>query len=172
MRAPHASILPEAALIMLASRTERPLDPAWWSSMIGKLDARAPTVEDSVAIKSLTLCQREGRCALDDVRMLDTYLAALKNGPPDAGVLYSYAIFAFNRLHDRELALRLTRDAARSKDPQYEINLANFLVDIGRTDEARAEVDRLRARNRFGKLTRAIDELDRRLAGAAAPESG
>jgi hypothetical protein len=166
MRTPRASILPEVALIMLASRTGKPIDATWWTSMHDKLGHRAPTIEDASAIESLTMCQREGRCALDDARMLDIYLTAANHEQPDPKVLNSYAIFAFNRLHDGELALQLARDAAMSRDPQYTINLAGFLIDLGDIDGARVEVDRLRSRNRLGKLTAQIAAIDQRIANA------
>ncbi|HEX5122730.1 MAG TPA: hypothetical protein VFV97_05730 [Rhodanobacteraceae bacterium] len=165
MHAPRASTLPEAALIMVASRTGHPIEAAWWDSMRSKLESRRPTVEDSAAIKSLTVCQREGHCVLDDAHMLAVYLAGLRNEPHDAGVLYSYAIFAFNRLRDKTLALRLAREAADvSRDPQYRINLANFLIDLGDRDAARSEVDVLRKRNVLGKLDTPIASLEARLA--------
>ncbi len=60
--------------------------------------------------------------------MLQVYLAALHDGAATPSVLYSYAIFAYNRLHDENLALRLVREAADSagSDPQYRLNLVNF----------------------------------------------
>ena len=162
--APRASILPEVALIMTASRTGRPIKDAWWDSMRVKLQRTRPTIEDSAAIKSLTTCQRVGRCVLDDPHMLDIYLAALSSSPPEPGVLYSYAIFAFNRMHDSELAMRLAREAAdTSRDPQYRINLANFLLDQGQAEAARIEIDRLQSQNRLGALNSSIRELERRL---------
>jgi hypothetical protein len=169
MHAPRASVLPEAALIMLASRTHRRIDDAWWDSMRDKLASRRPTVEDSAGVKSLTACQREGLCALDDPRMLQIYLAGLRNGPPDAGILYSYAIFAFNRLGDSTLAMRLTREAADvSSDPQYRINLANFLLDENEPDAARVEIMKLQQRNRLGKLSVPIHDLESRLTAKGA----
>ncbi|MEO8742968.1 MAG: hypothetical protein ABI365_07235 [Lysobacteraceae bacterium] len=153
---PSSRILPEVALIMLASRTNLPEQDAWWDSMVHKLEARPPSAEDAGAIKALTSCQREGRCKLDDQHMLAVYLAAVTHDPPDPGVLYSYAIFAFNRLHDTDLALRLTRDAARSHDPQYQLNLVNFLIDLQRWKEAQTELGALRLRIRPGKMESAI----------------
>src|SRR5262249_23578064 len=143
----------------------RPIETRWWETMRAKLSRRRPTVEDSSAIKSLTTCQREGHCALDDARMLAIYLAALSNPPPDPGVLYSYSIFAFNRMHDANLAMRLARDAAEtSHDPQYRINLVNFMIDQGQTEAARAEIDKLRTQNRWGALDASIAELRQRVS--------
>jgi len=167
MRVPRATIMPETGIIMLATRTGRPIDDAWWQSIVGKLEHRKPTVEDTEAIKALTLCQRRGYCALDDGKMLGVFLAALENGSRDPGVLYSYAIFAFNRLHDRDLALRLAREATDvSRDPQYRINLANFLIDLGQLEEAQEEIARLRSQNRLGALTPSIRLLEERSASA------
>jgi hypothetical protein len=170
-RAPRASILPEVALIMTASRTEKPIDNAWWESMRAKLLRTRPTVEDSEAIKSLTACQRQGRCALDDKHVLNAYLAALTHSPPDPGVLYSYAIFAFNRLHDQQLATRLARNAADgSRDPQYRINLANFLLDLRDVEGAKVEIRRLQSMNRLGALNASIRTLEQRLSKAESAE--
>lgn len=166
--APQAGILPEVALIMLASRTGRTIESAWWNTMIAKLEIRQPTIDDSEAIKSLTACQREGRCELDDERMLSLYLAALKHGATSASVMYSYAIFAFNRLHDKPLALQLARDAAQSPDQQYRLNLVNFLIDLGQKDEAAAELKIAREKVRFGSMRSEITEAQERLNQDAA----
>lgn len=171
-RVPHASILPEIALINVASRTHRPIEDAWWDGIRDKLARHHPTVADAEGVRSLTECQREGHCAIDDRRMLEIYLAALHDGRPNPTILYSYAIFAFNRMHDPELALRLTRDAvSASADPQYRINLANFLLDLGQVEAAKEEIDGLRSHNRLGALDASIERLERRLSdnGNALP---
>lgn len=163
-RVPRASLLPEAALIMVASRTGQAIDPRWWDSMRDKLVQRAPTPEDAAAIKSLTLCQREGHCALDDRRMLEIYLAASERDTTDPAILYSYAIFAYNRLHDKALALRLVRDAAKSRDVQYQLNLVNFLIDLRDRSAGAAELQILRQRAKPGSMDVAIADAQRRLA--------
>jgi hypothetical protein len=169
-RVPRATILPEVALIMTASRTDRPIKDVWWESLHAKLLRAAPTVEDSEAIKSLTACQRQGLCRLDDAHTLDAYLAALTHTPPDPGVLYSYAIFAFNRLHDADLATRLARNAAEtSRDPRYRINLVNFLLDTGRIEDAKVEIDKLRSVNRLGALDSSIRGLEQRASKPRSP---
>lgn len=161
---PRASLLPEVGLLMVASRTGRAADPAWWASMFDKLAQRVPTLEDAEAIKSLTECQREGLCALDDQNMLQLYLAASSHASVNPAVLHSYAIFAQNRLHDSALALRLARDAAQSRDVQYQLNLVNFLIDLQDRPAATAELEVLRRRAKPGsKEDVAIAEVQRRL---------
>jgi hypothetical protein len=169
-RVPQATILPEVALITVASHTHRPIDDAWWDAIRDKLGRKHPTVADSEGVLSLTECQRAGECTIDDQRMLEIYLAGLRHGRPDPAILSSYAIFAFNRMHDTELALRLARGAvSASGDPQYRINLANFLLDLGQVAAAREEIDRLRSSNRLGALDSSIDALEHRLSEVSSP---
>jgi len=166
-RVPRASVLPEVGLIMVASRTERPIEVAWWQSMIDKLKRRPPTPEDDSAIKSLTACQREGRCVLDDENMLRTYLAAISHPRPSPSMLYSYAIFAQNRMHDPELALQAVRDAAATGDVQYQLNLIGFLLDLSRSAEAQDEFQKLLRRVRPGSYADQMAALRQRMSAQA-----
>jgi hypothetical protein len=169
---PRSGILPEVGLITVASRTGRPIDPAWWDSMIAKLQRRRPTVEDDAGVRALTDCQRAGLCVTDDARTLQVYLAGLSHKPPSATILSSYAIFAFNRLHDTDLALTLARESvAASRDLQYRVNLINFLIDLGRVDEARAELATLRRLAHLGMMDADIAKLQQRL-DTARPDVG
>lgn len=166
-RVPNASALPESALMMLASRTGRPIEKTWWDSLINKLGRRSPTVEDANAIKSLTLCQREGHCRLNDEKVLSAYIAAVDHPRPDPSILYSYAIFAYNRLHDSKLAVNLASEAAKSHDLQYQLNFVNFLIDIGMTTEARLELVKLKSHTRPGELDFEMLAAERRLESSA-----
>lgn len=151
-KVPKSGILPDVGLIMSASRSGLPVSRHWWERLVTKLRSRPPSAEDASALATLTECQRNGSCALEDRAMIDAYTAAASHQPPNPSVLYSYAIYAHNRLGDTELALRLVRDAARSGDPQYRVNLINFLIDIGRREEAASELDALQARVRPGSF--------------------
>lgn len=162
-RVPRASTLPEVGLIMTASRTGMTIEQTWWDELLSKLSQRAPTPEDSSALASLTDCQRSGRCVFEDGRMLQVYLAAAAHEPADPAVLYSYAIFAANRLGDTELALQLARDAAKSRDVQYQKNLINFLIDLKRADEAELELDELERRGKPGEVRRFATETRTRI---------
>lgn len=162
-KVPRASVLPNVGLIMAAARAGLPIQDAWWDGLTQKLSQRPPTPEDSSALAALTDCQRSGRCVVDDRRMLQVFLAASAHEPANPAVLYSYAIFAENRLGDTELALRLARDAAKSRDPQYQLNLVNFLLDLGRHTEAREELDMLERRGRAGSMTPELRAARQRL---------
>ena len=150
-RVPDSGILPEVALVTLASRTGRPVQSEWWQAMRNKLSNQRPTAGNDEALKSLTLCQRDGHCVVDDDQMLQVYLVAVGRGDGTAASLYSYAIFAFGRLKDSQLALDLTREAAeKSGDLQYRLNLADFLISLGRGDEALEQLAIIKTRDRYG----------------------
>ena len=153
-RVPDSGIAPEVGLIMLASRTGRPIEDEWWQGVVEKLSRRRVPPGDEAALKSLTLCQREGRCIVDDERMLEVYLAAVGNGGGTPSNLYSYAIFAQGRLHDSELALRLVYEATEKSpnDPQYRLNLVDFLISLAKRDEARAQLAILKREDHYGAL--------------------
>ena len=170
---PNARILPEVALLSIAGRTGQAVDPHVWQSLHDKLAAHTPTIENVSALVDLTECQRAGRCPTDDTAMVGIYLAAIDNPRPQPAAFYAYAIFAFNRLHDEELALKLARAAADAPphDPQYRLNLVNFLIDRGRYDEARRELAVLHGHAHLGRLAAGIAAAEQRLADAGA-ESG
>jgi hypothetical protein len=164
-KSPGSSILPEVGLIMLASHTAHPVDAGWWQEIREKLAEHPSTAEDDAALKTLTQCQREGHCAMDDEAMLKIYLAAMRDGSATPANLYSYAIFAHNRLHDDSLALRLANEAANKSpnDPQYRLNLINFLIDLGDAAEARSQVLILKKQDRFGRLEADVAEVEQKL---------
>jgi hypothetical protein len=165
MRVPHASIMPEFALINLASRTGEAVDENCWDSMEGKLQSRAPTIEDVGALRALTDCIVDGTCEAKDADILRIYVAAVAHDPPDPSALYSYAIIAYRRLHDSGLALRLAHEAAdlALHDPQYRLNLVNFLISLRRGDEAAAEMEKLKHADPMGRLSVGVADADRRL---------
>jgi hypothetical protein len=71
-------------------------------------------------------------------------------------------------LHDADLALNLARDAvAASKDPQYRLNLVNFLLDLDRTAEAAVELDALKKKTRLGSMATEVAAAEARLKRAA-----
>lgn len=161
-KVPGSGILADVALVMLASRTGHPVEAEWWQAMQVKLAERRPTAGDDEALKDLTLCQRDGHCIVDDDRMLQIYLAAVGSGGGTSPSLYSYAIFAYGRLHDSELALRLVYEAAdkSANDPQYRLNLVDFLISLAKNDEAIAQLAILKKQDRYGAFALDIEKRE------------
>ncbi len=158
---PESSILPEQALIFMNSRMHVPLKDAWWDSLIAKLKARKPGVQDESSLGALTQCDREHRCDLPKQRMVQAYLAALSHPDPSARLLAMYGDYAWNVLDDHTLGERMTADAVKGapNEPAYRITLVRMLAAQGRHDEARQQIVALEALNLGGRLDSSIAGL-------------
>jgi hypothetical protein len=163
---PNASILPEQALIFMNARMHLPIKDAWWDSMIAKLKAHKPGVQDESSLGALTQCDREGRCDLPKQRMVEAYLAGLSHPDPSARLLSMYGDYAWNVMEDHELGERMTQDAVRTKpgEPAYQITLIRMLAAQGRTIEAKKNLRQLETLNIGGRLNDSLNEL-RKLPG-------
>ena len=162
---PNSSILPEQALIFMNARMKLPLKDAWWDSMIAKLQARRPGVQDESSLGALTQCAHEGRCDLPQQRMMNAFMAALSHSAPSARLLATYGDYAWNVLEDHALGERMTEAAVKASpyEPAYQITLIRMLAAQGRTDEAHQAIQRLQKLNVGGRLDEELDALRLRL---------
>ncbi|HEY1182267.1 MAG TPA: hypothetical protein VGE56_08190, partial [Rhodocyclaceae bacterium] len=144
-KSPKGSILPEQALVFMASRMGLPIEEQWWSSMLTKLHAAPASVEDEGAIATLARCARDHICDLPKEKMLAMFSAALGHPEPSAILYAAYGDYAWNVLDDKELGLRLAEVAAQKapKDPVYLITHIKMLAALSRGAEATAKVRQL-----------------------------
>lgn len=158
---PHASILPEQAMIFMNARMHLPLKDAWWDSLIAKLKSHKPGVQDESSLGALTQCAREGRCDLPKHRMMDAYFAALSHPAPSARLLAMYGDYAWNVLGDHDLGLLMTESAvnASPNEPAYHITLIRMLAAQGRTTDAQQAIKQLETLNIGGRLNASLAEL-------------
>lgn len=158
---PESSILPQQALIFMNSRMDRPLSPQWWDSMIAKLKARKPGVQDESALAALAQCARDGACPLPTNRMVQAFEAALDHPGPSARLQATYGDYAWNVLDDHALGLRMVEGAVKDApdEPAYHITLVRMLVAAGRIDKAREELQPLYRLNVGNRLSRNLSEL-------------
>lgn len=161
MALPESSILPEQALIFMNSRMGLPVKDAWWDSLIQKLKSRTPGVQDESSLAALAECAHKGQCLLPKGRMLDAFLAALSHPNPSARLLATYAEYAWNVLSDRELGIRMARDAAEAapSEPAYKITIIRMLIASGDVKDANDELSRLRQLNVGGRLNQELTSL-------------
>lgn len=162
---PNASILPEQALIFMNARMGLPIKNIWWNSMIAKLEAHKPGVQDESSLGALTQCMNEHRCNLPDARMTAAFLAALAHDNPSARLLATYGDYAWNVLHDRELGLRMTEEATGTApdEPAYRITQTRMLIALDRPDEAQEAYRQLEKLNIGGHLDTSIRDLRNRI---------
>jgi hypothetical protein len=158
---PESSILPEQALIFMNARMHLPLKDGWWDSLIAKLNAHKPTVQDESSLAALTQCVREHHCDLPQDRMMAAFMAALAHPHPNARLLANYGDYAWNVLNDKELGQRMTEEAVQAEpsEPIYHITLIRMLVVQGRRTEALAVLKQLELLNIGGRLDDSVAEL-------------
>jgi hypothetical protein len=159
---PGSSILPEQALIFFNARMNRPLEDRWWKSMEDKLRSNKVTVQDESALGALTDCMRRGLCDLPRDKMLAELIAAIDHPAKSARLLAIYADFAWNSLDDRQLSVRMAREArqAAPAEPAYAIALVDKLAASGNIQDARIELQRVKAMNIGGSLNADVARLD------------
>jgi protein O-mannosyl-transferase len=151
---PGASILAEQALIFMNSRMKLPLKDAWWDSLIAKLKAHKPTVQDESSLAALTKCAREHSCDLSKGRMMEAFMAALSHPNPDARLLANYGDYAWNILDDKVLGERMTEEAIKAdpNEPAYRITQIRMLAAQGQKVDAIEALRKLESLNIGGRL--------------------
>ncbi|WP_449429382.1 tetratricopeptide repeat protein [Rhodanobacter umsongensis] len=158
---PKSSILPQQALIFMNSRMHLPLKDAWWDSMVAKLKAHDPGVQDESSLAALAQCARDGSCPLPTDRMVQAFEAALDHPKPSARLQAIYGDYAWNVLGDHALGLRMTEGAVKDapSEPAYRISLVRMLVALGSYDQARTVLQQLQPLNIGGRLNESIAGL-------------
>lgn len=158
---PGSSILPEQALIFMNSRMHLPLKDDWWDSMVAKLKAHKPGVQDESSLGALTQCVREQHCDLPANRMMESFGAALSHPGPSARLLATYGDYAWNVLDDHELGERMTKEAVKTSpnEPAYQITLIRMLAVQGHNEEAELALKKLTTLNIGGRLDQDLSTL-------------
>jgi hypothetical protein len=158
---PNSSILPEQALIFMNARMHLPVKPAWWHSLIGKLQKHKPTVQDESSLGALTQCARDGACELSQKYMMQAYFAALSHPEASARLLAMYGDYAWNVLHDRTLGLSMTASAIKAapSETAYRVTLIRMLAVLGQKSEAQSAMKQLESLNYGGRLDSTLAEL-------------
>ena len=165
---PASSILPQQALIFMNSRMHLPLKETWWDSMIAKLQARPPGVQDESSLLALAQCAHEGSCQLPRQRMVAAFKAALDHPLPSARVLAAYSDYAWSVLGEYALGESLATEAvtAAPDEPAYRITLVRMLIARGRLDAVGPQMDALQRLDVGGRLGDSLHALRRQIAAA------
>jgi hypothetical protein len=168
---PESSILPQQALIFMNSRMGLPLRPQWWDSLIAKLKARKPGVQDESSLAALARCAGDRACPLPTDRMVQAFAAALAHPDPSARLQATYGDYAWNVLDDHALGLRMIEGAVKAapSEPAYRITLVRMLLAEENMMAARAQLQALQRLNIGGRLDTTIHDLQLRMSPLTTP---
>lgn len=170
-RMPNASIQADQALIYMAVRQHKPVDPALWTAIGDKLARRPVGAEDASALYSLVNCGIQKTCTYsskDTAELGRTLVLAVRRNPHNAAVLTLYANYAANLAADYPLAYRLMQKAVALAPGQFNYwhNLVPMLIARGDLDAASASIERLRELNSLGVYDESIRTLVQKLNSA------
>lgn len=167
---PESSILPQQALIFMNARMGLPLKNEWWTSLIAKLEARKPGVQDESSLTALAQCARDGACSLPTDRMVHAFEAALDHPKPSARLKATYGDYAWNVLGDHALGLQMINSAveAAPSEPAYRITLVRMLLALERYPQASKQIRFMQTLNIGGRLDHDITKLQTQLPAKTA----
>jgi hypothetical protein len=168
---PESSILPQQALIFMNSRMGLPLKSQWWDSLIAKLKARKPGVQDESSLAALTQCARDRACPLPTDLMMQAFKAALAHPAPSARLQATYGDYAWNALGNHTLGLRMIEAAVKAapSEPAYRITLVRMLLAEESMMAARSQLQALQHLNIGGRLNTTIRDLQLRMSALTTP---
>jgi len=104
-------VLAAQGLIVLNSRMDLPVDPAWWHAFDAGLAARIPNSENIAALRAVIDCQSNGQCRRDLPQLRLAVAAALRHGRHTPNVLQTAALADIGILNNPHAAMRLSREA-------------------------------------------------------------
>jgi len=168
---PESSILPQQALIFMNSRMGLPLKPQWWDSLIAKLKARKPGVQDESSLAALARCAGDRACPLPTDRMVQAFAAALAHPDPSARLQATYGDYAWNVLDNHALGLRMIEGAVKTapSEPAYRITLVRMLLAEADMMAARSQMQALQRLNIGGRLDATMHDLQLRMGAPTTP---
>ncbi len=153
-RLTRTGIMPDAALVIFASKLGEPLNSAWIRTIRRRL-ARDPIAPDTVgSLKQLQACQM-ARCAISDRRMMTLFQSAFANrtlpSTPQqfSDVLTIYGSFLINKMDNFEAGKAAFGRAVQVSPGiiQYRLNLIRLLIAMYRYHDARFQLQYLESHN-------------------------
>lgn len=162
------SILPSAALIMLAAKTGGEIRPAWVRSIVDRLQSTPPTPTTIATLKTIVSDKATVRSlGRDDVqRILDAALVSPKTfGGKRADLLTIYGSYWVDSAGNLEAAREMFMEAVRvsPEQPRYRLNLAQLLIVTGDLDAARSALTSAAELDVLGTHDDEISDLRRAL---------
>ncbi|MEN1941731.1 hypothetical protein WCE39_11655 [Luteimonas sp. MJ174] len=135
---PSASPLIPQAIIVLSARGGEPLPEGTWPHFRKLLLQRPIGPEGIESLYAVVQCRIANLCRYNDAELLSTVLEVVRANPGNATVRTMYANVAWNVLDDRELAIRMQREALSLSGggAPAALGLAEFLLASGDSENS------------------------------------
>lgn len=142
---PGSSPLAEQGLILTSTMAGRPVEPAWWESLINKLRTQPIGPEQHMAVTGI-LNQHYQGFQVDAERLAEAYEVLLERMANPPALMYAtLADLVATDIGDVDRARRLYKKAifASNKDPAFASHLLATLIAEDRADYAEAVTEEM-----------------------------
>lgn len=157
-------------LIRLNSKHNLPIDESWAHALAGRLEHYPLSANTGNSLASLEDCMVDDVCT-PSPRIMETLLqAALRNptlqGKTKTQVLFAWSNFLFKFRHNPEAATRAAYEAAAASPQRldYQLILIRMLISMGKSNEAKIEIERVRLLDKIQVHTDSLNELQKLIA--------
>lgn len=162
---PGQGVLPDATLIIIASRTGHPVDPEWYRRMARVLASGPANPEDISGLDSLVHCalSEHDPCQLDPNMMQVVFAAALTRPHPNPTIMVMYGNYLLNVVSEPRKARIIFRNLVHKypRTAAYHFNLGVTELACGDPAAAHRQLQILRTLNSFGISNEYIKSLSK-----------
>lgn len=153
-------------LIGLNSKHKLPIEESWVHALAGRIERYPFSPNTGNSLASLEKCMIISDCTHSPEIMETLLQAALRNptlqGKAKTQVLFAWSDFLFRIKQNRDAAAKAAYEAAAAfpDDPEYQLVLIRMLISMGKTNEAKTQIERTRQRDKMQLYAPSLNELD------------
>jgi hypothetical protein len=154
-------------LISMDSKRRLPIEETWVHALAGRIERYPFSASTGNSLASLEKCLIAGACTLSPEIMETLLQAGLRNptlqGKARAQVLFAWSDFLFRIKQDRDAAAKAAYAAAAAfpKELEFQLTLITMLINMGKTNEAKTQIERTRLLDEMQVHTASLNELEK-----------
>jgi len=156
-------------LISMNSKRRLPIEETWVRALAGRIERYPFAPNTGNALLSLEKCMVVGDCTHSPEIMETLLQAGLRNpslqGKARAQVLFTWSDFLFSVKRDRDAAAKAAYEAvaAYPKELEFHLTLIKMLINMGKTNEAKTQIERTRLLDTMRASTASLSELEQQV---------
>jgi hypothetical protein len=156
-RMDNSGIMPHIALIQISYVLDDPIQPYWFDEIYQELEHNPVKLADLNSLYLLIKCPAE-KCTIQPERMETLFRLILKNRSVTtnthtrAAAVTLYGYYLVKQRHDFSKGLELFKQAVilHPREPQYQVNLIELLVEMQQFNEAEQQLASFQAGDTHG----------------------